>query len=314
MGIKSDIGYIDSSANPIRGCGGCELWTTKNKVCYAGKFISRFVNQTHWPAKFTKPIMVPGIIERALKWPDLTGTDREDKPWLNGMSRIIFLNDMSDTFTEHVYFDGAWTKLPITWLAPYMHDMINSPHIYMLLTKRPRRAVKFFQQWGSVPANFWVGTSITYGYTTERARILAQLAPICEGKLWLSIEPLYARLDLYRQLQVFDWVAVGGESGINTTPTELSWISQIISDCKATDTPVFVKQLGSASGYGSKGQDWDKWPATLRVREMPENTDGNKPSKRCWKCNKPIGANDRYCSEECEREYQRFADENEIPY
>lgn len=268
MGIKSDIQYIDSSANPIRGCGGCELWTSKNRVCYAGRFISRFTTQAHWPDDFTKPIMVPGVIEKTLKWSDLTGTDRPDKPWLNDMPRIIFLNDMSDTFTEHIYEGGKKKTLYVDWLIPYMRDMCRSPHIYMLLTKRPKRAVQFFKERGSVPSNFWVGTSVTYAHTFNRVRILAQLAPICKGKLWLSLEPLYANLDLFQYLEAFDWVAVGGESGQGATPTKLHWISRVVSDCKATNTRVFVKQLGTASGAGSKGQEWDLWPAELRMREM----------------------------------------------
>lgn len=274
MGIFTKIAYSDSTINEFRGCEGCELWNPKAgvKVCYAGRMISRFAGKHNgvWPEEFTKPIRVPGQIMKAIGWKDLTGTDRgPDKPWLKGYPRVIFINDMSDSFMNHIWVDGVKTPLPVDWLSDLMPAMIASPHIFMFLTKRARRAVKFFGDiWGSVPKNFWIGTTITSGATLPRATELAKLAPICQGKLWISVEPLYNDVRLVDHLPSFDWVAVGGESGPGAAKTELSDIVQIIEDCEQTSTSVFVKQLGS--GYGpKKGEDWNDWPVDLRRRQMP---------------------------------------------
>lgn len=98
-----------------------------------------------------------------------------------------------------------------------------------------------------------------------------------------------------------DWVIVGGESGRGARQCNSRWISNIVKDCRTSNTAVFVKQLGSrpytcngghdspaelygrpvdcggGAGYGcesivvkdSKGGDMDEWPESLRVREMP---------------------------------------------
>lgn len=92
--------------------------------------------------------------------------------------------------------------------------------------------------------------------------------------------------------QGVDWLVVGGESGPQARPCDISWIRWIVEQCKDAGVPVFVKQLGTGRlEYGkvhvqpvgvanhqagtwtykdSKGGDPSEWPADLRVREMPE--------------------------------------------
>jgi hypothetical protein len=54
---------------------------------------------------------------------------------------------------------------------------------------------------------------------------------------------------------------------------ELSWASGIVAQCRASEVPVFVKQLGAVRGRelgaGPKGGDMGRWPAGLGVREFP---------------------------------------------
>ena len=72
-----------------------------------------------------------------------------------------------------------------------------------------------------------------------------------------------------------DWVIVGGESGSRPRPMELSWASSIVSQCRASEVSVFVKQLGAVRGRelgaGPKGGDMASWPAGLGVREFPRD-------------------------------------------
>ena len=81
-----------------------------------------------------------------------------------------------------------------------------------------------------------------------------------------------------------DWVIVGGESGPGARDCEVAWVRRVVSDCKAADVPVFVKQLGSDPivepgpisfpSSHKKGADMNEWPEDLRVREFPEVSRG----------------------------------------
>ena len=106
-----------------------------------------------------------------------------------------------------------------------------------------------------------------------------------------------------------DWIIVGGESGPGARVCDVRWIRPIVTQCRAADVSVFVKQLGrfvidrndagfegdaescwpavdvntEPYGYVSGGQgddcrvllrdrkggDPDEWPEDLRVREFP---------------------------------------------
>jgi hypothetical protein len=38
---------------------------------------------------------------------------------------------------------------------------------------------------------------------------------------------------------------------------------------RASNTAVFIKQLGTRWARSGKGNDWNAWPADLRIREFP---------------------------------------------
>ena len=49
---------------------------------------------------FDRPELHEGRIEKAAKWPVLNGKARMDKPWLDGLPRVIFISDMGDALVE----------------------------------------------------------------------------------------------------------------------------------------------------------------------------------------------------------------------
>lgn len=262
MGKTTKIEYVDSTINPVMGCRGCELWSPKNRPednhCYAEKMTNRYAGKNKgFPADFGTPEFFPGRIEQAIKWPDLTGTDRPDKPHLNGKPRIVFVNDMGDGFTENI---------DIMWPLPYIKAMEQSPHFYLWLTKRPRRMYEFFASWdmGYVPNNFMLGTTITSDANYSRLIDLIKIRNIdFDCKLWISFEPLLSDVpkSSYAIFSSFyDFVVVGAESGANARPMNPAWARLVKSISDKNGTPFFMKQMSNREPI----------PDDLNIRQFPE--------------------------------------------
>jgi len=258
MGIRTDIGYTDSSANAVMGCDGCELWNPEKNVrkCYAGRQTTVYTGRKGWPKSFESPELFIHRIQEACDWPDLTGKERPDKPWLNGYPRLIFFNDMSDTFTE---------SLPRNWLLPYIKIMEDSPHIWQFITKRPSRMAHFFNEdLGYVPDNFWLGTTVTSQDTAPRMKTLLDIT----AKVHIiSIEPMLGPIDLYFPERRNVQVICGGESGPGTAPMNKSFAKSIRDQCEKAGAPFFFKQWGGRTkingiwgGNLLEGKQYHKMP------------------------------------------------------
>lgn len=263
MGKETNIEWCDSTLNLQMGCDGCELWAGESRHCYAGVLTERYAGQKGWLEKFTAPKIFTERLDAALRWPDLTGKERPEKPWLNGYPRLIFLNDMGDTFTE---------SLPLDWLAPLFPRMEQSPHRWLILTKRPERARKLSKLF-LFPQNFWIGTSVTGPENLHRVEILAEI----DAKVkFVSIEPLLRFIHpSASSLSRFEWIILGGESGANARPMDLGSARKIRDRCNAADVPFFFKQWGEwkpigedcgervgkvAAGRKLDGREWNGMP------------------------------------------------------
>lgn len=261
MSKETHIQWCDSSNNPQMGCEGCELVKGQKVIkCYAKVLVDRYKGLPGWPENFETPKIFMDRVPKMVAWSDLTGIDRPGKPWLNKMPRIIFLNDMGDTFSN---------GMPKDWFADVLPAINGSPHQYLVLTKWPHRFYDF-QTRHPLPGNIWPGTTVTSQKTLFRAKHMQF------GRIpWLSIEPLWGPVDLRPVLGFIKWVVVGGESGKNPSVCEVAWILDIIDQCKAAGVPVFVKQTGAVLakklGFNDNaGGNWDEWPECLKVRQMPQ--------------------------------------------
>lgn len=263
------IEWVDSTVNPVMGCDGCELWDKTVKICYAGQLTERYGGHSKgYPKRFEDVTLFPGRMAETLKWKDLTGTDRPDKPWLNGHPRMIFVSDMGDALSASVPF--AYLEKEIVRTAH------KSPHTYLWLTKRPSRMAafaKFLPYVGSTwPANLWPGTSVT-DQPTANARI-PQILKV-PGKIFLSVEPLLAPVHFNSQLSTLNsqlaLAIFGGESGDKARPCNLKWIRDGMAPFIAANIPVFVKQLGSfvvdRNDAGFEG-DEGEWPMDTRTTDL----------------------------------------------
>lgn len=272
----TEIEWCDSTHNLQMGCDGCELWNPKAGVqhCYAGTLHTRWAGKNKgWPAAFDQPKLFLHRLKEMLRWSDLTGTERPDKPWLNGLPRMIFLNDLGDTFTE---------SLPLDWLAPILPALADSPHQFMILTKRGLRMRAFSQQ-HPFPTNVWPGVSVTSAANASRVDELLQ---VCGGgPKWISFEPMLGPIEhLGRNaLEGISLAIFGGESGPDARECNVADIRLGLRQCEASGVAAFVKQLGRKPRWRErdisfgwherfsdpKGGDMQQWPFDLRVRQMP---------------------------------------------
>lgn len=266
MGQKTTIAWCDSTANPVVGCSGCELWRPDKgiRICYAGNIVEnpKFGGR---PGLFSEIRYFPDRVRQALAWSDLSGAERPGKPWLDGLPRTIFWNDMSDGFLD-------WKK----WLdATVVHRMEESPHVHQLLTKRPTALLEAHGRLHFRSERFWLGTSVTSQASVGR---VAHLVRVKTGrrnpppvKLFVSVEPAWGPVDLGEHLKNLDWVLWGGESGRGSHQRgpELDWARRLRDACRRAGVAFFMKQVGTAIARAGKGEDLRLIPEDLRIRQMP---------------------------------------------
>jgi protein gp37 len=261
MGLHSAIEWCDSTVNPIMGCDGCELHVPGSAVshCYAADQIQRYAGQVGWPGSFDRPAVFAHRIAEACHWRDLTGKERPAKPWLNGLPRIIFCNDLSDPFTESID--------PESWLTPALPAIQGSSHVWIFLTKRARRMREYWTL-HPIPRNVWPGVSVTGPGTVKRIVDLLNV-PGASIRL-LSAEPLLQSTDVYQFLggdrnpigsayggRGLDWVICGFESGRGARPGHPAWARLMRDHCLVAGVPFMFKQWGEYRPVGCADEDSD---------------------------------------------------------
>ena len=112
--------------------------------------------------------------------------ERLDAPLRWGKPRRVFVNSMSDVFHPKVPFEFVTEIFDVMCTAAAQHG-----HIFQVLTKRPGRAVGWWDRnqdrYGGVwPAGVWIGTSVENQKYAPRITVLARLpAPV----RFVSAEP-----------------------------------------------------------------------------------------------------------------------------
>lgn len=274
MSTNSGIEWTEATWNPLSGCTrhspGCQH-------CYAEKITKRLaaMGQEKYQGLLDKNGRFNGKInldEDALRIPL-----RRRKP------TVYFVNSMSDLFHENVpdtFIDKVW------WTMMSEHAR---KHRFVILTKRADRMHEYVkyrvERLGySVLPNVILGVSAeNQKYADERIPLLLQTPAACR---MVSAEPLLGPIDMLNDVPYLvsgyldppfddriDWVVCGGESGPGARPCEITWIRDIVRQCKDAGVACFVKQLGANCDIPlrhQKGADVNEWPADLRVRAVPE--------------------------------------------
>ena len=165
--------------------------------------------------------------------------------------------------------------------------MADTPQLdHLILTKRPENAWELMPElWtsGMWPKNVWFGTTAeNQRYYDERTIHLHRL--LCPVR-FISIEPLLGSINLGSlrapgaAKPYYDWVIVGGESGLGARPMHPDWARSLRDQCTAAGVPFFFKQWGglrnnpdaddptakgrSGSAKGGRrldGRTWDEMP------------------------------------------------------
>ena len=311
------IQWTNETWNPVTGCTkvsqGC-------KHCYAERDFPRVYAKTG--RKFVDIALHQDRLDKPLRW---------TKP------RMIFVNSMSDLFHEDVpdsFIDQVFAVMALCPQHTFQVLTKRPERMREYASKLRERSLEVAQRavwlgiWDDPEAaaadtvsaldagfapNVWLGVSVE-DQATANVRIPLLLETPAAIR-WISYEPALGPIDFggkwSKQVgrkaiggpvppnfySFLNWIVVGGESGPGARPFDIEWARSTVRQCKATRTPVFIKQLGAKPWvdiepdlYGAgwpnhvginrttgclalrdrKGGDPSEWPTDLRVREWPE--------------------------------------------
>jgi len=250
-------------------------------VCYASKLhLNRATSivapwrktNRGYASSFERIRTYPGRAMEMAKRADLLGKVDPEKPWADGLPRLIFVGDMGDTFARQSDFEFVASDL-----MPAIESAEGRRHLWLLLSKRPERMAEFARIYGRFPDNVCCMTTITSRESLGRLDDLRSIDCATRG---VSAEPLWERVaPASLNLESIDWFIVGGASGArkNTKPFDLAWARELRDFCRESGVAYFLKQLGTnpvVDGVPLKigdrhGGEWHEWPEDLRVREFP---------------------------------------------
>ena len=236
---EKGISYLDFTWNCLTGC----LHPCKDKYCYAAKIARRFgspidpkgVSALH---ELDKPVNKITRAGDMMVDPYPYGFEptfhryRLGEPAKKKQPSIIGVVYMGDLF-------GAW--VPESWIQEVFKACEEAPqHQYLFLTKNPLRYGELNNGMG-VPdrPNFWYGSTIT----KEGDPFACVKTPMPhQSHYFVSIEPLLQGVSDLTTLSYVDWVILGQQTGPGSVPPEPDWVEAIISQCRSSGVPVFVKR------------------------------------------------------------------------
>jgi len=233
--VKNDDGTQGYTWNPVTGClHDCEY-------CYARGIARRFAQKTYFMGRGHNSecnslhVVDEPYISSNTMWQYPYGFDptfnsyRLAEPQQLKKPSTIFVCSMADLFGDWVWDEWIYQVIDACAKAPQ--------HRYLFLTKNPIRYRKFENSLFST--NIFVGTTITNIEDCIKTHDTDLLMP----KTFLSIEPLQENISQYLEVDSFEWVIIGAESGNrkNKIIPERDWVVCIVRRCTDFGVPVFMK-------------------------------------------------------------------------
>lgn len=282
---KRFLELLDEKHGPD-AAGAAEAVIEREITCYAAKQHmnrglslldpNRDANSGHAPT-FEQLTRFEGRGMEAARWKDLLGKVDPDRPWIDGLPRLIFVSDMGDAFSRKKDFSFLEKEV----IGPATSEL-GRRHFWLWLTKRPGLMAAFADELNSFPENFCAMTTVT-GPDAESLQRIDELRRVDAPVRGLSLEPIWERIPPESlDLTGIDWLILGGESGSkkkHSRPFAIEWAEELRDHCREKGVAFFLKQLGRRPTRGgedlplrdSHGGDWTEWPdEALRVREFPE--------------------------------------------
>jgi protein gp37 len=193
------IGWTDLTKNYWHGCSKVD---TECRLCYAEGQSARFGRDV-WGATKDRFFMSDANNAKPYQWNKLAA---EHDTFLR-----VFCGSMFDWAEIH---KNPVVAAEMDKARGTMFDTIEfTPHLrWQLLTKRPENIVKVAPaRWltDGWPRNVWLGTSVGYQKSAEIRVPELLRVPGNPAVLFLSVEPMVARVDLSRWL----WLTGGSTAG-----------------------------------------------------------------------------------------------------
>ena len=296
---KSKIAWTESTWNPVVGCtkvsDGC-------KFCYAEKMAFRLARMGQ-----EKYQAVTGILGYMQGWNGKIFCDESalDIPLKRKKPTMYFVCSMGDLFHKdvpYIFIDEVISVMALcshhvfqvlTKRPERMEDHIGALDKFKVINfLTAKTAEKYNCQDVCIPAiwplpNLWLGTSASNQKDLDKN--VPYLLQTPAAVRFLSLEPLLADMDLRTGIlfdkktekyienmtgvdrTIPDWVIIGAESkgAYPGRECKLSWIENIVEQCKTANVKVFVKQIHLG---GKLVKDIEKFPKHLQIREFPEKT------------------------------------------
>jgi protein gp37 len=265
MALPKAPAWWDASWNPI---GGCLAVSPGCKNCYAADLSARHWNfplyahttdYVRGKPVFNGTLTVLPAAHRGWLWPLLWRGAKDPPPLLGpGQPSLIFVADMSDLFHE---------RRPTKIIDQVVSAIAASPHIGLLLTKRPIVMAQYFtapdvDRRASWRARFWLGFSAERQQQfDERWPVMRELAKR-HWTLFVSVAPMLGPVALPRDLLAYGnhiWIICGGEQGSNVRFTDPAWARALRDQCATAGVPFFMLQMGGK----------EQIPHDLFVRQFP---------------------------------------------
>lgn len=278
-----DVGLqlVEGCTKVSPGCDNCWSLTAAN--------MRRFNPNPKMAARYkgtVKRALIPGRMMQPEwtgqvnpQWQDLDKIGRSRKPQV-----YTFWNDLFHPGVEEEFVTSVMGRI-----------LTRPQHFYIICTKRPERALAYFNLCYPDFCTFSEGfpdfspgfkrlmlmtTAENQEMADRRIPILLQIPGVLHG---VSVEPGLSVVDLdpawlggYPEseewartgpkLPRLDWVIAGPETGPRRRPTDIAWFNSLLSQCKAAGVPYFQKALEINSKIS---KNMDEWPSYIRVREVP---------------------------------------------
>lgn len=258
MAESTGIEWTDATVNFWWGCTkvgpGCDH-------CYAETWSGRF-GESLWGVgasrrKIKGAAALLNRLDNDYSW---WAADAEIGKYHPNSTRRVFIQSMSDLFD---------TEVPLEWFAEAWAKIVQCDRIEIqIVTKRISVVEKRLAAIGVTAWPKHAGLLVTVCNQDEADRDIPRLLALKTklGIPWVGVsaEPLLGPIDFTRFFfnaaefrAGLDWIIVGGESGAGARHMDDAWAENIVAQCAAAGTAVFVKQMGG--------------PVKARMRPIPDH-------------------------------------------